>query len=194
MCGVAHAADTHTVLVVGDSLSAAYGIDQNDGWVALLSRRLQQESKSYQVVNASISGDTSNGGVNRIDAALRKHTPSVVILELGANDGLRGLPVKQMRANLARMIEKCRVFKARVVLIGMRIPTNYGAAYTESFASAYGELAKQYNLPLVPFLLDGVALDPKLMQDDGMHPRAEAQPKLLDNVWPHLMPLLTALK
>jgi acyl-CoA thioesterase-1 len=188
----ATAGDTRTVLVVGDSLSAAYGIDQNDGWVALLRKRLKQESNGYDVVNASISGDTTAGGVNRLDAALARHTPAVVILELGANDGLRGLPVNQMRENLQRMIEKSLAYKARVVLVGMRIPTNYGIGYTQKFEAAYRELAKQFKIPLVPFLLDGVALDPDLMQDDGLHPRAEAQQRLLDNVWPQLKPLLPA--
>ncbi len=186
----AEAADTRTVLVVGDSLSAGYGIDQNDGWVALLRDRLKKESSGYDVVNASISGDTTAGGVNRLDAALAKHSPAIVLLELGANDGLRGLPIKQMRANLQRMIEKSRAANAQVVLIGMRIPTNYGIGYTQKFAQAYEDLAKQFKLPLVPFLLDGVALNMKLMQDDGLHPRAEAQPRLLDNVWPFIKPLL----
>jgi acyl-CoA thioesterase-1 len=184
--------EARTVLVVGDSLSAAYGIDQNDGWVALLRDRLKKESASYDVVNASISGDTTAGGVNRLESALRKHTPAVVVLELGANDGLRGLPVKDMRANLQRMIEMSLAAGARVLLVGMRIPTNYGIGYTQKFAEAYQDLASQFKLPLVPFLLDGVALDMKLMQDDGLHPRAEAQPTLLENVWPHLKPLLSA--
>lgn len=185
----AHAAQ-RVVLIFGDSLSAAYGINQDEGWVALLKQRLAQENPAYQVVNASISGDTTRGGLGRIDAALRTYAPAVVVLELGGNDGLRGLPVKDMRNNLSAIITKSLAAHARVLLVGMRIPPNYGPAYTRNFETAFADLAKQFDIPRVPFLLEGVALDPALVQNDGIHPRAEAQPRLLENVWPHLLPLL----
>lgn len=178
------------VLVVGDSLSAAYGIDQDAGWVALLQQRLEKDYPDYRVVNASISGDTTRGGLGRIDAALRTHAPAVVIVELGGNDGLRGLPVKEMRANLAAIITKSLAAQARVLLVGMRIPPNYGPLYTRSFEQLFVELAKQFEVARVPFLLEGVALKLDLVQDDGIHPRAAAQPRMLENVWPHLTPLL----
>lgn len=178
------------VLVVGDSLSAAYGIDQDAGWVALLQQRLEKDYPDYRVVNASISGDTTRGGLGRIDAALRTHAPAVVIVELGGNDGLRGLPVKEMRANLAAIITKSLAAQARVLLVGMRIPPNYGPLYTRSFEQVFVELAKQFEVARVPFLLEGVALKLDLVQDDGIHPRAAAQPRMLENVWPHLTPLL----
>ena len=180
----------HVVLIVGDSLSAAYGINQDEGWVALLQRRLEKEYPDYQVINASISGDTTRGGLGRIEAALRMHKPEVVVLELGGNDGLRGLPVKEMRANLSAIITKSLDAHARVVLVGMRIPPNYGPLYTKNFEAAFTELAQKFKIARVPFLLEGVALNPELVQDDGIHPRAAAQPRLLENVWPHLAPLL----
>ena len=185
----AHAAQP-VVLVVGDSLSAAYGIDQDEGWVALLQQRLERDYPGYRVVNASISGDTTRGGLGRIDAALRTHAPAVVILELGGNDGLRGLPVKDMRTNLGAIITKSLAAQARVLLVGMRIPPNYGPLYTKGFEAVFTELAKQFDIARVPFLLDGVALNPSLIQDDGIHPRAAAQPRMLENVWPQLVPLL----
>ena len=185
----AHAAQ-RVVLVVGDSLSAAYGIDQDEGWVALLQQRLGKDYPDYRVVNASISGDTTRGGLGRIDAALRTHAPAVVIVELGGNDGLRGLPVKEMRTNLAAIITKSVAAQARVLLVGMRIPPNYGPLYTKNFEAVFTGLAKQFEVARVPFLLDSVALKFDLMHDDGIHPRAAAQPRLLENVWPHLMPLL----
>ena len=185
----AHAAQP-VVLVVGDSLSAAYGIDQDEGWVALLQQRLERDYPDYRVVNASISGDTTRGGLGRIDAALRTHAPAVVILELGGNDGLRGLPVKDMRTNLSAIITKSLAAQARVLLVGMRIPPNYGPLYTKGFEAVFAELAKQFDIARVPFLLDGVALNPSLIQDDGIHPRAAAQPRMLENVWPPLVPLL----
>jgi acyl-CoA thioesterase-1 len=178
------------VLVVGDSLSAGYGIKPQEGWVALLEGRLRTEGYGYRVVNASISGDTTTGGLRRLPRALASHKPAVVIIELGGNDGLRGTPIDVMRRNLVQMIELAQAAGARVILAGMQIPTNYGAAYTKAFAGVYPELAKRYGLPLVPFFLDGVALDPTLIQADGIHPTAEAQPKLLANVWPVLRPEL----
>ena len=183
-------AETPVVLVLGDSLSAAYGIPVDQGWVSLLQRRLAERGFPHRVVNASISGDTSSGGLNRLPAALTREHPALVILELGANDGLRGLPIPMMTANLARLIDLAQQAGAKVVLAEMRIPPNYGPLYTQRFQAAFGELAQHYHLPLIPFLLDGVAGNPALIQDDGLHPRAEAQPRILDNVWPTLAPLL----
>ena len=180
------------VLVVGDSLSSGYGIDLQAGWVALLGQRLTQQGYPHRVINASISGDTSGGGRARLPQLLALHAPDVVILELGANDGLRGLSLTVMRDNLAAMIKAARAQGARVVLVGMHLPVNYGSAYTEKFHAVYVDLARQLKIPLVPFLLDAVALDPQLMQADGLHPRAAAQARLLDNVWPVLKPSLAA--
>ncbi|MFD1207511.1 arylesterase [Modicisalibacter tunisiensis] len=176
-----------TLLVMGDSLSAGYGIERDRGWVALLDARLPD---SVTVVNASISGETTAGGATRLPELLARHTPDIVVIELGGNDGLRGLPPTQMRANLAKMIEATRDSGARVLLVGIEVPPNYGQAYAEAFRQVYHDLAERYQVPLVPFLLDGVALDDSLMQDDGLHPNAEAQPQLLDNVWPALEKLL----
>lgn len=173
-----------TVLVVGDSLSAAFGIAQEESWVALLGERLRAKGYGYGVVNASITGDTTTGGLKRLPRALELHQPAVVIIELGGNDGLRGTPITVMRSNLARMIELSQAAGARVILAGMQIPTNYGGPYTRSFAAVYPELAKQYRTGLVDFFLDGVALDINLFQADGIHPTAEAQKILVENVWP----------
>ena len=178
------------ILVLGDSLSAAHGIDPDAGWVTLLQQRLRQRGYPHTVVNASISGDTTAGGLTRLPAALQRNRPAILILELGANDGLRGLSLSQARDNLARMIDLAREAGARVLLVGMLIPPNFGPAYTEKFQDMYRQLAQQKQLPLVPFFLDGVAGDRSLMQDDGLHPRAAAQPRLLDNLWPQLQPLL----
>ena len=178
------------VLVVGDSLSSGYGIDVQAGWVALLAQRLTQQGYPHRVINASISGDTSGGGRARLPRVLALHNPDLVIIELGANDGLRGLSLTAMQTNLAAMIKTTRAHGARVVLVGMHLPTNYGSAYTEKFHAVYVNLARQLKVPLVPFLLDTVALDAQLMQADGLHPRATAQARLLDNVWPVLKPSL----
>jgi acyl-CoA thioesterase I len=186
----APAAAGHTILVFGDSLSAAYGLSPEEGWVALLARRLQAQGYGYQVVNASVSGETSEGGLGRLPRALELHRPATVILELGANDGLRGLPVAATRDNLARMVQLARATGARVLLVGIRIPPNYGPRYTEEFAAVFPALANQYHLPLVPFLLEGVALDTARMQADGLHPNARGEPQVLDTVWPYLQPLL----
>ena len=183
-------ASDHTILVLGDSLSAALGIRPEEGWVALLAQRLQAQGYGYQIVNASVSGETTSGGLERLPRALQLHQPGTVILELGANDGLRGLPVSETRENLARMVRLSQAAGARVVLVGMRIPPNYGPRYTESFARMFPELANQYHLPLVPFLLEKVALDPTRMQQDGMHPNARGEPPVLDTLWPYLKPLL----
>lgn len=175
-------------MVLGDSLSAAYGIDYREGWVSLLEKRV--EGRGYEVVNASISGDTTRGGLARMDAALQSHRPAVVVLELGGNDGLRGLLVDETRRNLAEMIQKAMETGAKVLLVGIELPPNYGTAYTQRFRAIYPALAERYGVAFVPFLLDGVAMHRTLMQADGIHPRAEAQARILDNVWPYLEPLL----
>lgn len=179
-----------TILVMGDSLSAAYGIDTDAGWVALLQARLVAQGYDYTVVNASISGETSSGGLTRLPAALSEHKPRIVILELGANDGLRATPVKVLQDNLGRMIRLSSAAGAKVLLVGIVMPPNYGGPYTRQFAAAYPALARQYQVPLVPFLLQGVADQRDLMQQDGLHPLAPGEPKVLDNVWPLLKPLL----
>lgn len=179
-----------TILVLGDSLSAAYGLPQASGWVNLLQQRLHQQKQPYRVVNASISGETSSGGLYRIAQLLAEHQPDIVLLELGANDGLRGLAPEATRANLAGIIQRARSSGARVLLIGMRLPPNYGPAYTEKFQNVFTSLAREYRLPLVPFLLAPIANQRDLFQADGLHPVAAAQDKLLDGVWPILQPLL----
>jgi acyl-CoA thioesterase I len=184
-------ASDRTILVFGDSLSAALGIRPEQGWVELLARRLQSQGYGYEVVNASVSGETSSGGLQRLPRALELHRPVIVVLELGANDGLRGLPVEPMRANLAQMVRLSQAAGARVLLVGIRIPPNYGQRYGEQFAATFSALAEQNRLPLVPFLLQDVALHPALMQEDGMHPNAAGEPIVLENVWPHLKPLLS---
>jgi acyl-CoA thioesterase I len=184
------AASDRTILVFGDSLSAAFGIQPEQGWVALLTQRLRAQGYGYQVVNASVSGETSDGGLERLPRALQLHRPEMVILELGANDGLRGLPVTAIHANIEHMVLLSQAAGAKVLLVGIRIPPNYGPRYTESFARIFPELARQYHLPLVPFLLEGVALNPARMQADGMHPNAAGEPPILDTVWRYLQPLL----
>jgi acyl-CoA thioesterase-1 len=179
-----------TILVFGDSLSAAYGIDQKQGWVALLESRVQQKRLDYTVVNESISGETTSGGASRIGAALAAHKPAVVIVELGANDGLRGLPLEQMRANLGNIVRASQKARSRVLLVGMRMPPNYGEIYTREFAQVYADLAREYKTAFAPFLLEGMAERRELFQADNIHPTAQAQPMLLDNVWKALAPLL----
>jgi len=178
------------ILVFGDSLSAGYGIRVDHGWVSLLAQKLASEGYGFQVTNASVSGETTAGGLARFPRALALHHPSVVILELGANDGLRGLPLGQARDNLDRMVKLARDSGDRVLLLGMRMPPNYGQRYTEAFRQMYLDIAHSDNVPLVPFLLDRVALHPQLMQDDNLHPNELGQPLLLENVWPKLAPLL----
>jgi acyl-CoA thioesterase-1 len=180
------------LLVVGDSLSAGYGIARADAWTTLLQDRLEEEGFPHRVVNASISGDTTRGGLARLPAAIREHAPSIVILELGGNDGLRGIPVGEIRRNLARMIRLSHDAGARVVLAGVHIPPNYGPRYTEQFHQVYHDLAAEYGTALVPFILDGVALEDGLMQADGLHPNKAGQPVMLENVWPALLPVLAA--
>ena len=179
-----------TVLVVGDSISAALGVDTRQGWVALLHKRLQEGGFEHRVVNASISGDTSSGGAARLPALLAQHQPELVIIELGGNDGLRGQPLVQLQQNLARMIDASRAAEADVLLLGMRLPPNYGQRYTQAFANVYADLAAGKQVALVPFLLEGVGGVPGMMQADGIHPTAAAQPIMLENVWPTLEPLL----
>lgn len=173
-------------LVVGDSISAAFGLDTTQGWVALLQKRLDQQGKRIQVVNASISGDTSAGGLARLPALLAEHRPALVMIELGGNDGLRGTPLAQLQQNLANMIAASKSSGAQVLLLGMRLPPNYGKRYTEGFAGVYEQLAATHQVPLLPFFLEGVGGVPDLMQADGIHPTAAAQPRLLDNIWPLL--------
>jgi acyl-CoA thioesterase I len=179
-----------TILVFGDSLSAGYGVPQEQGWVALLEQRVIKQKLNFSVINASISGETTSGGLARFAEALKTHKPNIVILELGANDGLRGLPVKEMQANLSQMIAQAKTVKAKVLLIGMKIPPNYGLKYTKNFTQMYVNLAKQHKIALAPFLLEGVAGKPELIQTDGLHPTAAAQPVLLENVWVQLKNLL----
>ena len=179
-----------TILVFGDSISAGYGIKAGEGWAALLQKRLASQGYGYRVVNASVSGETTSGGSARLSRALELHTPRVLVLELGANAGVRGLPLDVSRSSLAAMIESAQANDAKVLLLGMRIPPNYGPRYAEGFARMYVELAKKYKVPLVPFFMEKVALRSDLMQSDGLHPTAAAQPLLLDTVWSALRPLL----
>ncbi len=179
-----------TILVVGDSLSAAYGIDQRLGWVALLQQKLHRENPAYRVVNASITGDTTRGGLSRLPAALKRESPTVLILELGANDGLRGFAPAQTRDNLRRMIQQARDAGASVLLLGIKLPANYGSVYGEKFHRVYLDLADEMQVALVPFFLEGIAETRELMQPDGVHPGVEAQPRILENVWAGLNPLL----
>ena len=187
--GAAYAA--RTILVYGDSLSAAYGISRDAGWVNLLGERLKQMHPDYTVVNASISGETSEGGAARIAGALAQTRPAIVVLELGANDGLRGWPVARTKANLAAIIRAAKRDKAQVLLVGMQMPPNYGPEYTEGFRRTYEALAREERVPLVPFLFQGIALDRAMFQDDNLHPNERAQPVLLDNVWRALQPMLS---
>lgn len=186
--GAALAAET--VLVFGDSLSAAYGMPERRGWVALLEERLKRERPDYSVANASISGETTAGGLARIGNVLERDRPAIVILELGANDGLRGLPVAAMKKNLSAMIERAQKARARVLLVGMRLPPNYGIEYTSAFEHAYEELAKRHRTAFLPFLLEGVGEQAELFQPDRIHPTESAQPAVLTNVWQALQPLL----
>jgi acyl-CoA thioesterase I len=172
------------ILVLGDSLSAAYRIPPESGWVNLLRERMQESRPAREVINASISGETTSGGLARIEALLAEHKPGLVVIELGANDALRGLPIATPRENLSRMIRLAKGANAGILLIGIEIPVNYGPQYRDGLRSMYRDLAAEFNLPLVPFLLEGIALDPDLMQDDGLHPKAAAQPRVLENVWP----------
>jgi len=179
------------ILVLGDSLSAEYGLQRGQGWVQLLANRLQQSATNYTVVNASISGETTSGGRSRLPALLKQHQPVIVVIELGGNDGLRGLPIARMRENLAAMIRASQASGARVLVAGMRIPPNYGREYTERFHEAFGTVAKQNDTALVPFLLDGFGDSTDFFQADRIHPSAQAQARILQTVWPVLEPLLS---
>ena len=183
-------AEAPVILVFGDSISAGYGLPLEQGWVELLRTRLKLQGYGYQVVNASVSGETTAGGLARLPRALELHHPNIVIVELGGNDGLRGLPIAQMRANLTQMVNLSVAAGAKVLLLGMRMPPNYGPQYTEQFAMVFSELAAEKKIPLVPFLLTDIALSPALLQSDDIHPNVLGQPILLDNVWPTLKPLL----
>ena len=184
-------ADTPAILVFGDSISAGYGLARvEQGWVGMLRAKLKDEGYGYQVVNASVTGETTAGGLARLPRALALHHPRVVILELGGNDGLRALPIDQMRSNLGKMVDLSVVSGAQVLVLGMRIPPNYGPEFTEKFFAVFADVARDKRAPLVPFLLNDIALSPNLMQADGVHPNDLGQPKLLDNVWPRLHPLL----
>ena len=186
------AAAPPAILVLGDSLSAGYGIDPRQGWVALLQQRLAREGFAHRVVNASVSGDTTRAGLARLPRALDQHRPAIVVIELGGNDGLRGLPLAEVRTNLTGAITLAQKQRAQVLLVGMRLPSNYGTSHTQAFHALYADLGRKLQIPVVPFFLEGVAADPALMQADGIHPNAVAQPKLLATVWPYLAPLLTS--
>lgn len=185
-------AEPAVILVLGDSLSAAFGIDAEKGWVALLDKRLQKKGLDWRVVNAGVSGDTTAGGVARLEKLLQRHQPAIVILELGSNDGLRGFSFQQIRDNLTRLTQMSRTAGARPLLVGGMLPPNYGAAYADAFHQVFQQVAESEQLPFAPFLLDGVAQDRSLMLADGYHPNEKAQPLLLDNVWPLLQPMLQA--
>lgn len=184
------AAPAPVIMVLGDSLSAAYGIDREQGWVSLLQQRLVQTGYPQRVVNASVSGETTSGALSRLDRELRLHAPAIVIVELGGNDGLRGLPLDQTRSNLSAIIASARKHGAQVLLAGMQLPPNYGSAYTTAFQRIYADLAAEHDIALLPFLLEGLAHDERHFQNDGIHPVAAAQPIILDNVWAKLAPLL----
>jgi len=190
---VCHSDAPAPILVLGDSLSAAYGIDRDSGWVNLLRSRLQTEGYPQLVINASISGDTTAGGLDRLPQALQRFRPSILILELGSNDGLRALDFRTIRNNLAAMIDLARENGCSVLLLGMRLPPNFGKAFTQRFQAIFTDLSREKSVPLVPFLLEGVADRPEWMQDDRMHPTAMAQPRMLENVWPELQLLLQGI-
>jgi acyl-CoA thioesterase-1 len=183
-------AHARTILVFGDSLSAAYGLAQTQGWASLLEKRLRDEGFDYRVANASISGETTTGGANRIEGALKAHRPDLVVIELGANDGLRGQSLEVMKRNLEKMIDASRAAKADVLLVGMRLPPNYGMAYTEKFQQTYTELARSKKTSLVPFLFEGLSDDGRFFQADRVHPTSEGQVVMLETMWKGLQPLL----
>ena len=178
------------ILVLGDSISSGYGLAQGEGWVALLEQRIEREKLAYRVVNASIAGETTLGGLNRIAAAIEEHQPAVVVVALGGNDGLRGNSLDEIRRNLIAIVKACRMAGAKVVIAGMRIPPNYGPVYTRRFQGLFAEVARQQNVSLVPFMLQGFAENRNMFQADGIHPAAGAQPRILDNIYRRLRPLL----
>jgi acyl-CoA thioesterase-1 len=179
-----------SILVLGDSLSGAWGIDTDEGWVALLQQQLSADGYDYRVINASVSGDTTRTGLSRIDTALQTHKPSIVIIALGGNDGLRGLAFSEIESSLASIIERCKQDNAQILLAGVRLPPNYGPVYNEQFAALYRRLSDKYQIPLVPRILDQVAENRDMLQEDGVHPKAEAQPQIMNNVWAGLEPML----
>lgn len=179
-----------SILVLGDSLSAAYGIDVDAGWVALLQRQIIKQGYDYKVINVSVSGDTTRTGLSRVDSALENHTPEVVIIALGGNDGLRGLAFSEIETSLSSIIERCKKTQSEILLLGVRMPPNYGAVYSQKFAQLYQRLASSYDIVLLPKMLDQVADNPELMQADGIHPKASAQPKIMQNIWSALKPIL----
>ena len=183
-----------SILVLGDSLSAGYGIDEQQGWVQLLRNRLQEQGRDWQVINASVSGETSAGGNRRLPKLLNLYQPQLVILELGGNDGLRGYPINTMQAQLQQAIDHSQAQGAYVLLLGIQIPPNYGKRYARMFSNSYTQLASANTLTLVPFFLDSVATQPTLMQADGIHPTSAGQPLLLDNIWPQLQDILKRLE
>jgi len=189
VAGTSHAQEP-TILIVGDSLSAGFGIDVDQSWATLLQSRLEEQGYEYRVVNASIGGETTEGGATRIDQALENFSPTLVILELGGNDGLRGIPANRMQNNLESIISKSEASGAAVVMLGIRIPTNYGRRYREAFEKVFRDLAAQHEIPWIEFFMEGIAFNEDLMQSDGIHPNATAQPLLLDNAWPIIMAAL----
>jgi len=182
--------DIGSILIYGDSLSASYGMTEEEGWVALLEKKIQQENWPYQVINGSVSGETSTGGLERLPAMLDSYKPELVVLELGGNDGLRGLPIDLLKNNLRKMIELIHERGAKVLLAGIQIPPNYGPRYAEPFSELFYQIADEDKVELIPFLIDGIPQNPELMQDDGIHPKPEAQSIILENVWYHLLPML----
>ena len=184
MSSTAFSADEPTILIFGDSLSAGFGIDVDQSWSTLLQTRLQTQGYEHRVVNASISGETTEGGVTRISAALERFDPALVVLELGGNDGLRGFPPERLKENLVSIIETAKGTGAQVILLGIRIPLNYGPRYSAAFEDAFRQAAAAQEIPWIEFFMEGIALNEELLQDDGIHPNAEAQPMLLDNAWP----------
>ncbi len=179
-----------TILVLGDSLSAAFGLDSDEGWVALLQQQLTTQGYDYDVINASVSGDTTRTGLSRLESTLNVHHPAIVIVALGGNDGLRGLPFSEIENSLQNIIQRCKQQGAQMLLVGVRLPPNYGPVYTQKFAELYQRLADSYQVPLVARMLDNVAENRAWMQADGMHPKAEAQPQVMENIWAGLKPLL----
>ena len=192
MVANAHAAESPTILVFGDSLSAGYGIDVDQSWVTLLQKRLDETGYEYRVVNASISGETTAGGATRIDSAIVTFEPELIILELGANDGLRGFPTASIQSNIETIARRARDSGAEVVLLGIRIPTNYGVRYTQAFEAVFSDVAADLEIRWIEFFMDGIALNDELLQEDRIHPNAEAQPMLLDNAWPIIRATLDA--
>jgi len=188
--GTSSAGEAPRILVVGDSLSAEYGLPRGTGWVHYVERRLQERGQAYQIRNASISGDTTQNGLQRLPALLQSFNPNIVVLQLGANDGLRGLPIPDMEANLRKMIELCKNAQARVLLVGQHVPPNYGRRYADQFHAVYAKLASTHRIGLVPFMLEEIALDQSMFQSDGLHPTEAAQPKIAETIWPPLAALL----